>query len=161
MTRLLISNLLGLVGAAIGGVVGFYTFGWLSAYGFFGWAIPGAFLGLGCGLLAQHRSSARGIVCAAAALVLSFFAEWNYHPFLEDGSFSFMVAHWKDLSPVALLMMGVGTVIAFWVGQDAGFRLLPWSRPGQAARAEAAGARRGGLTAPCPSFRRNAIYNSQ
>jgi hypothetical protein len=131
MTRVLISNLLGLVGAAIGGVVGFYTFGWLSAYGFFGWAVPGAFLGLGCGLLAQHRSWARGIVCAFAALVLSFVAEWYYHPFVDDPSFSFMLAHWRDLSPVALLMMGVGTVIAFWVGQDAGFRLLPWSRPGK------------------------------
>ena len=129
MTRLVISNVLGLAGAVAGGVLGFYTFGWLSSHGFYGWAIPGAFLGLGCGLLAQHRSWPRGIVCAAAALVLSVFAEWYYHPFLEDGSFSFMVAHWKDLSPVALLLMAVGTIIAFWVGQDAGFRLLPWSRP--------------------------------
>ena len=61
MKRLLISNLLGLVGAAIGGVLGFYTFGWLEDHGFYGLAIPGAFLGLGCGLLAQHRSRPRGI----------------------------------------------------------------------------------------------------
>ena len=146
MKRLLISNLLGLVGAAIGGVLGFYTFGWLEDHGFYGLAIPGAFLGLGCGLLAQHRSSARGIVCAVAALGLSLFTEWNYHPFLEDNSFSFMVAHLKDKSPVTLLMIGVGTVIAFWVGQDAGFRLLPWSRPRRAGRRRRPRSRRGGLT---------------
>ena len=52
MTRLLISNMLGLVGAIIGGVLGFYTFAWLEDKGFYGLAIPGAFLGLGCGMLA-------------------------------------------------------------------------------------------------------------
>ena len=51
MPRHLISNLLGLIGAIIGGVLGFYTFQWLEGHGFYGLAIPGAFLGLGCGLL--------------------------------------------------------------------------------------------------------------
>jgi hypothetical protein len=88
-------------------------------------AIPGAFLGLGCGLLAQHRSLARGIVCAVAALLLSLFTEWKYHPFVDDNSFTYMVTHLKDLSPVTLLMMAIGTIIAFWVGKDAGFRILP------------------------------------
>jgi hypothetical protein len=128
MTRIVISNLLGLIGAAAGGVLGFYTFKWLEDHGFYGLAIPGAFLGLGCGLLAQHRSWARGIVCAVAALGLSLFTEWKYHYFLDDESFSYMVAHLKDKSPVTLLMIVIGTLIAFWVGQDAGFRLLPWSR---------------------------------
>ena len=53
MSRYLISNLLGLVGAIAGGVLGFYTFGWLSRQGFYGLIIPGAFLGLGCSLLAR------------------------------------------------------------------------------------------------------------
>jgi hypothetical protein len=128
MNRLLISNLLGLVGAAVGGVLGFYTFGWLEGHGFYGLAIPGAFLGLGCGLLAQHRSTPRGIVCGVAALLLSLFAEWKFHPFLADGSFSYMLRHVNELSPVTLLMMAIGTAIAYWVSQDAGFRLLPWSR---------------------------------
>ena len=33
-----------------------------------------------------------------------------------------MLPHLQDLSPVTLLMMGIGTIVAFWVGQDAGFR---------------------------------------
>ena len=129
--RLVISNLLGLIGAAAGGVLGFYTFKWLEDHGFYGLAIPGAFLGLGCGLLAQHRSWERGIVCAVAALGLSLFTEWKFHYFLDDESFTYMVAHLSAKGPVTLLMIAIGTLIAFWVGQDAGFRLLPWSRPGK------------------------------
>ncbi len=137
MNRLLISNLLGLVGAAIGGVVGFYTFGWLENHGFYGLAIPGAFLGLGCGLLARHRSTPRGVFCAFAALGLSLFTEWKFHHFLEDTSFTFMLRHVQDLSPVTLLMMGIATIVAFWVGQDAGFGLTPWSRASRPAPPQA------------------------
>lgn len=131
MKRLLLSNLLGIVGAVIGGVLGFYTFGWLENHGFYGLAIPGAFLGVGCGLLAQHRSPARGAICAVAALGLSLYTEWHHHYFLQDTSFSFMITHLKDKDPVTWLMMGIGTIVAYWVGQDAGFRLLPWSRTPQ------------------------------
>ena len=126
MPQRLISNLLGLIGAIIGGVLGFYTFGWLEDHGFYGLAIPGAFLGLGCGLLSQHSSIPRGILCAFAALGLSLFTEWYFHQrFLVNNSFSYMVAHLTEKSPVTLLMMGIGTAIAFWVGKDAGFRWRP------------------------------------
>jgi hypothetical protein len=136
MMRPLISNLLGLIGAAIGGVLGFYTFGWLEYHRFYGLAIPGAFLGLGCGLLAQHRSWPRGVLCGVAALGLSIFTEWKYHPFQVDESLSFMLKHLADLSPVTWLMTAVATVVAYWVGQDAGFRLLPWSRAPLASHAK-------------------------
>ncbi len=137
MKRQLISNLLGLVGAAVGGVVGFYTFGWLEHYGFYGLAIPGSFLGLGCGLLAQHRSWERGVLCGVAALALSLFTEWKYHAFVDDPSFTYMLRHVQDLSPVTLLMMAIATMIAFWVGQDAGFGMLPWSRSSRPPEAKA------------------------
>jgi hypothetical protein len=133
MTRSLISNLLGLVGAAVGGVVGFYTFRWLEYHDYYGLAIPGAFVGLGCGLLAQHRSILRGIVCGVAAFILSLYTEWTHAVFLEDNTFLFMLKHLNRKSPVTLLMIAIGTIIAFWVGQDAGFRLLPGRRsPGPA-----------------------------
>ena len=76
MPRHLISNLLGLVGAVIGGALGFYTFGWLLGQGFYGLMIPGALLGLGCSLLAQHPSTIRGILCGLAALGLGLYTEW-------------------------------------------------------------------------------------
>lgn len=125
----LISNLLGLLGAAVGGALGFYTFGWLEDHGFYGLAIPGAFLGLGCGLLARHRSVRRGVFCALAALALSLFTEWKFHPFQDDPSLVFLLRHVQDLSPVTLLMMGIAMIVAFWVGQDAGFGGTLWSRP--------------------------------
>ncbi len=128
MARLLFSHLLGLVGAIIGGVLGFYTFAWLEDKGFYGLAIPGAFLGLGCGLLSQHNSTARGLLCGVAALGLSLYTEWNFHKFLVDTSFSYMVNHLSDKGPVTLLMIVLGTVIAFWVGKDGGFRWLPEGR---------------------------------
>jgi hypothetical protein len=142
MNRLGLSNLLGLVGAVVGGVLGFYTFGWLEDHGFYALAIPGAFLGLGCGLLAQHRSRPRGIACAVAALALMLFTEWKFHPFVDDRSFTFMLAHLKDLSPVTLLLIAIGVVIAYWVGQDAGFRLLPWSLSTRTAGAKAEDSRK-------------------
>jgi hypothetical protein len=75
MPRHLVSNLLGLVGAIVGGVLGFYTFGWLVYYGFYGLMIPGAFLGLGCSLAASHPSTTRGILCGIAAIGLAVFTE--------------------------------------------------------------------------------------
>ena len=128
MARLLISNLLGLVGAIIGGVIGFYTFAWLEDKGFYGLAIPGAFLGLGCGLLAQHNSIPRGILCAVSALGLTLFTEWKFHSFTVDTSLSFMISHLSEKGPVTLLMTALGTIIAFWVGKDGGFRRLPDNR---------------------------------
>ncbi len=133
MSRRILSHFLGLVGAVLGGVLGFYTFEWLEKQSLYGLAIPGSFLGLGCGLLAQHRSVARGIVCAIAALGLSLFTEWWFHPFVNDRvpdaqSFTYMLRHLNDLRPATLLMIGLATVIAYWVGQDAGFQLMPWSR---------------------------------
>jgi len=122
MPRHLVSNLLGLVGAIVGGVLGFYTFGWLLSYGFYGLMIPGAFLGLGCSLAASHPSTIRGILCGLAALGLAIFSEWKYRPFEADQSFSYLLAHLTSLTPVTLLMIGVGAAIAFWVGKDAGFR---------------------------------------
>jgi hypothetical protein len=121
----LISNLLGLVGATVGGVLGFYTFGWLYSQGFYGLMIPGAFLGLGCGLLAQHHSFPRGIACGVAALILALLTEWKFFPFVADTSLSYFVRHLTDLKPVTVLMTGIGALIAYWVGKDAGFRWLP------------------------------------
>ena len=128
MAKLLISYLLGLVGAIVGGVLGFYTFHWLLGHGFYGLAIPGAFLGLGCGLLSRHNSILRGILCGIAALILSLYSEWTYMRFAVDDSFSYMVSHLSDKGPVTSLMIVLGTIIAFWVGKDGGFRWLPEGR---------------------------------
>jgi len=122
MPRHLVSNLLGLAGAIAGGVAGFYTFGWLWEHGFLGLMVPGALLGLGCSLLARHPSIVRGVFCAIAALGLSLYADWSFEPFVADGSLQYFLLHAMDLGPVRLLMIGIGSLIAYWVGKDAGVR---------------------------------------
>jgi hypothetical protein len=121
MPRYLISNLLGLVGAIVGGVLGFYTFRWLLGQSFYGLIIPGAFLGLGCSLLARHPSRSRGIVCAVAALGLGLYTEWRFFPFAADDSLSYFLKNLGSLKPVTIFMSAVGALVAFWLGGDAGF----------------------------------------
>src|SRR6186997_1553607 len=119
----IVSNVLGLTGAAIGGVVGLYIFGWIFRQGFYGLMIPGALLGLGCGLLARHPSLARGVACGLAALALGLYTEWKFAPFKADESFGYLIAHTPELKPITLVMIAVGALIAFWLGKDSGFAL--------------------------------------
>jgi hypothetical protein len=127
MPQNLFSNLLGLVGAILGGVVGFYTFRWLLDHGFYGLIIPGAFLGLGCSLLARHPSTARGVCCGIAALALSVFTDWYFT--ITNESFTQFAQDGKNFSSVTLLMIGIGTLVAFWVGKDAAARGLGARQP--------------------------------
>ncbi len=122
MPRYLVSNLLGITGAIVGGVLGFYIFRWLLGYRFYGLMIPGALLGGGCGVLAQHASNARGIVCGAAAAVFALFTEWWFFPFAGDGheTLSYFVSHLTSLTPVTWIMVVVGAFIAYWLARDAG-----------------------------------------
>jgi hypothetical protein len=121
MPRNLISNLLGVIGGVIGGVAGFYTFRWLLNHGYYGLIVPGAFVGLGCSLLARHASIARGVICGIAALVLSLFTDWYFT--VTDDSFLDFVRNGKSFAPVTLLMTGIATLISFWVGKEAGYRM--------------------------------------
>jgi hypothetical protein len=131
MSRYLISNLLGLVGAIVGGTLGFYTFRWLLSYGYYGPMIPGAFLGLGSGLLARHNSVVRGVLCGIAALGLSLFSEYWCRPFLADDSFQYFVSHLTSLTPITWGMIAGGSLIAFWVGKDAGIGRFGARRPAE------------------------------
>ena len=138
MKRVVLGQMLAILGAIAAGAIGYLAFGWLVSRGYYGLAIPGALLGLGCGWLAQDRSRARGFACAIAALGLSVFTEWKFFPFIdEDGrprDLAYMATHLHRLSPVTLLMIAIAVAIAYWTGQDAGVRILP----GEAARSEGA-----------------------
>ena len=118
MSRYLFSNLLGLVGAALGGVAGFYVYRWILNQGLIGGMIPGAFLGLGCSLLARHPSVARGVVCGVAGLMLGLFTDW-YTNVTQD-TFLEYLKDLKSINQVILLTIAIGTFIAFWLGKDAG-----------------------------------------
>jgi hypothetical protein len=121
----IVGNLLSFVGAVAGGVLGYYTFRWIYDHGFYGMMIPGALLGLGCGILAPGRSHLRGLLCAVAAVALSLFTEWKTRPFIKDGSLDFFLKNIPSLNPMALVMIVAGAFFAYWLGKDAGIRLLP------------------------------------
>ena len=117
----IVSNVLGLVGGAVGGIVGFYLFGWIVRQGFYALIIPGAALGFGCAMLARHASTARGVVCGLAGAALGLLAEATYFPFRVDSQLSYFFAHLGELRPMTWILVAVGGLIAFWVGKDAGY----------------------------------------
>src|SRR5262249_3394164 len=114
-----VSNVLGLIGAALGGVAGFYAYRWILNQGFIGGMIPGAFLGFGCSLLARHPSFARGVVCGVAGLILGLFTDWYTN--LTEQTFWQFLLDLKSVRPIILLTIAIGTFIAFWLSKDAGF----------------------------------------
>ena len=108
------SLLLGVLGAGLGGLVGYFAFGWLARQGLYAVALPGAFLGLGCGWLIRERSLLLSVICGLAALGLGIFSEWSYMPFIADGSFRYFMAHLHLLPPIKLIMLSLGGVFGFW-----------------------------------------------
>ncbi len=109
----------GLVGGIVGGLAGYLVFRLLSSRGMFGYAIPGALVGLGAGLAAGGRSQSLGILCAIAGLGLTIVAEWASAPFEADRSLSYFVTHLPQLDnlSVKLTISAVGAGLAYWLGQ--------------------------------------------
>jgi hypothetical protein len=132
--RQVAGHLLSMIGAVAGGILGYYTFGWIYHHGFYGMMIPGALLGLGSGLVAPAPSHARGVLCAVAGIVLGLFTEWNYRPFIADGSLDYFLRNIPSLNPMAIGMIAAGGFFAYWLGKDAGFRFLPAGMMGPARR---------------------------
>jgi hypothetical protein len=123
--RQIANCVLGIIGAVIGGALGYYIFMWIVDQGFYGLMIPGALLGMGCSLLSQHRSHFRGVICAAAACLLGLYSEWKFAPFLADKSLGYFIRHAGELKPITEGMIVLGAFFAYWLGRDAGLGLLP------------------------------------
>jgi hypothetical protein len=139
MPRRILDAILGLVGAAIGGAVGYFAFFWILRYGFYAGVLPGALVGLGGGLLSRERSWLRGAILGLAGLALGLYAEWKFAPFVADESFTFMLTHILEKSPVKLFMLGLGAFFAFWWGRDtiaSPFNQRKASRPKQSPTVE-------------------------
>jgi hypothetical protein len=101
---------LGFIGAAIGGWLGYQTFFWILAQGFYALAIPGATLGLGAGLCARRRSMPLALICGLAGLALGIYIEWQSFPFAQDQSLEFFVRHVHHLPSLKLVMLGIGAI---------------------------------------------------
>lgn len=118
MPKAIVSNLRGLAGAAIGAVIGFFAFTWIYRQGLYAMIVPGALIGLGAELLALHRSKARGVACAVAALLLAIFAEWSVAPFVADDGLDYFLNHLHELRPITWIMIALGMYFAYRWGKE-------------------------------------------
>lgn len=109
---------LGILGAAIGGGVGWFLFGLLYNEGFYALALPGALVGLGFGKLSRRPMIAGGVFCAVLALVLMLMCEWHFRPWLDDESLGYFFSHLHDLTTATLLFLLLGVVLAFGFGRS-------------------------------------------
>lgn len=111
-----VAHLRGLVGAAIGAVVGYFIFSWMLRQGFYALAFPGALVGLGCGYASQIRSTPLAAICGLITLPLLLLLEWKFRAFVVDDSLNYFVTHIHQLSSVTHLMLLLGVVFAIWFG---------------------------------------------
>ena len=107
-------NSLALLGAGIGGFLGYMGFFWLAHQGLYGLILPGGLLGMGAGI-ANTRSKYISVVCGLLALALGFFTEWRFAPFAADDSLGYFVSHVHELRPITLLMIAAGALLGFWI----------------------------------------------
>lgn len=105
--------ILGLIGAAIGGVAGYFGFLWFASQGFYALVLPPGLLGLAAGFCARGRSMPLAIICGIAGLALALFIEWKFHAFVKDDSLQFFLTHLHWLKGVTIIMLIVGPIIAF------------------------------------------------
>ena len=108
---------LGVVGAVIGGTVGWFVFSMLYGEGYYALALPGALVGFGFAKLSGIRSVAAGVFCAIVAAGLMFMCEWNFRFFTDDPSFGYFVRNVHELSSATFLMFFLGVAMAFWFGK--------------------------------------------
>ena len=125
---------LGVIGGVVGACLGYVFFHLIARQGFYAIALPGAFMGLGCGSLSGRKSFALGIVCAIGSTIAGILTEWRFAPFITNSSLSYFLSHLHQLKPLTLLMIVTGSVLAFWFGM--GRQVVVWPRnrvgsPGQ------------------------------
>jgi hypothetical protein len=107
----------GLVGAVVGGLLGYILFRVLISQRMYGLMLPGVGLGIGAALMARQRSHTLGILCGIAAVVVGLVAEWSVFPFLPDDSLFNFMTHLHQLSSMTWLFVGFGGACAWWFGQ--------------------------------------------
>ncbi len=109
----------GVIGALVGGTVGFIVFVWLARQGLYALVLPGAMLGLGCAVAMRKSSSLAGILCCLAAVPLGLICEWEIRPFRDDPGLAYFLTHLHQLDArnITLIMIAMGAAFAFWLGK--------------------------------------------
>jgi hypothetical protein len=105
----------GLLGAAVGAVLGHLAFSMALQQGFYALMLPGGFIGLGGGLLVKDRSVLRATICGVFGVCVGLYSEWRHFPFAADHSLGYFITHVHELRGLTLLMLAGGTAFAVWL----------------------------------------------
>lgn len=113
------SWILGLLGAAIGGVVGWFGYTFLLGQGFYALMLVAWPMGLGASLGARRRSVALATVVAAAALAAQLWAQYATSSFTDgppraEQTLGYFLSRLGDLRPMTYVMLVLGTAFTFW-----------------------------------------------
>lgn len=103
---------LGLLGAAIGGFLGYFAFFWIAKQGFYALVLPPGLLGLLAGKFSRRRSIPLAFLCGIAGLATGLFTEWRFAPFVADDGFVYFMTHLQALKPITMLMLALGTFLS-------------------------------------------------
>src|SRR5690349_13779821 len=117
MPMTLVTMLRAIAGGVVGAIVGYAIFAWLVARGLYALAIPGAALGLGCGLASRRSSLPTGLVCGVLAILLGLVSEWRFFPFVKDDSLRYFLSHSHELKPLTWVMIAVGGICGAYFGR--------------------------------------------
>ena len=107
----------GLLGAIIGGGAGWFAYFWLLNQGYDGLMIPGALVGVGFSILSTRSAWSFGLACAVMGLGLMLVCEWQSLVNFRNGPFLDFLANLHKLNTPNKIMLGAGTLIAFWIGK--------------------------------------------
>ncbi len=103
-----------ILGAAVGGVAGYFLYIWIGNQGLRAPVIPGAMIGFGAAL-ARYRCVWLSLACGLAALGMGIFCEWKFYPFSADQSLSYFLSHLSDLKTVVIIGICLGGVLGFYL----------------------------------------------
>ncbi|MDF1814403.1 MAG: hypothetical protein P1V20_19515 [Verrucomicrobiales bacterium] len=107
-------SIIGLIGAVIGGLAGYFITGWLARQGLYSVLVPGALIGIGS-LFGRFRNATIPIILALCAVAAVYYTEWRYFPFSKDKSLSYFISNLTSLRPLTHVMAAIGGVISFWL----------------------------------------------
>ena len=103
---------LGMLGAIIGAVLGGYLFLLALDQGYYMLALPGALIGIGCGLMSRRTSIVLGVFCMLLAAGVTLYLEWCRF----DETFGEFISTLDALPQTTFVMYGLGVLFAGWFG---------------------------------------------
>jgi hypothetical protein len=105
-----------LVGAAVGGGLGYALFWWQQQTGIWIVAATGIGLGLGAGLGARSRSTKWGLLMGLVALAYTLIVAWQHYPFRADKSLFEFVGTIPQRSANEMWTYLAVLLAGFWFG---------------------------------------------